>query len=90
MIIREMMVSFLFYLGSTLCALYSLFFCDSFFFFFCFLMLFNYTFSSSVIEIYKKKKKTLLKSYYFYLEIKMRMQKSEIFMGFTFIICINY
>lgn len=53
-------------------------------------MLFNYTFSSSVIEIYKKKKKTLLKSYYFYLEIKMRMQKSEIFMGFTFIICINY
>lgn len=56
--------------------------------FFCFLMLFNITFSSSVIEIYKKKKKTLLKSYYFYLETKMRMQKSEIFMGFTFIICI--
>lgn len=41
-----------------------------------------------MIEIYKKKKKTLLKSYYFYLETKMRMQKSEIFMGFTFIICI--
>lgn len=41
-----------------------------------------------MIEIYKKKKKTLLKSYYFYLEIKMRMQKSEIFMSFTFIICI--
>lgn len=76
------MVSFLFYLGSTLCALYSLFFCDSFFF--CFLMLFNITFSSSVIEIYKKKEKDPVKKLLFLFGNKNENAKKRDLYGFYF------